>query len=281
MTNFGAFVDIGLKQNAFIHKSEITDKVPPNEPIIPAHYVRVGDQIRAKVLKLEKDKERVTLSIRQADTEGPPIVREENPKPPKPAPKKADQPTTRKMTHRTDPSIKDDRHKAPYTPRDRRDWDRPRDREHRREYEDFAKHEHRPRSPPPPPYQGGPGGSQQSLSNVLQNPATQLLLTSIAGALSNPGGAAVVPPVPTPPGAPATHVPPAPVVAGSQQSHQFYVLPNGQVVPAHTLPNPPPGSQLVVVTPAGQPAPPVTMPSATTPQQVIYVTTSPQQAPGV
>jgi len=76
ITNFGVFVDIGLKQNGFVHKSEVTDNVPAHVDVVPTHFVRVGDQVKVKVLAVEPEKDRVTLSIRQSKREGPPELRE-------------------------------------------------------------------------------------------------------------------------------------------------------------------------------------------------------------
>ncbi len=59
---FGAFVDVGLKNDGLVHISEIVDRYirDPNE------VLEVGQKVRVKITKIEKETGKIQLSIRQA-----------------------------------------------------------------------------------------------------------------------------------------------------------------------------------------------------------------------
>ena len=57
-TKFGVFVDIGLKNDAMIHISELSDKFVKD----PTKELTVGDIIKVRVLSIDKIRHRVTLS---------------------------------------------------------------------------------------------------------------------------------------------------------------------------------------------------------------------------
>jgi uncharacterized protein len=61
VTNFGAFVDIGVHQDGLVHISELSNQFiqDPNE------VVSVGDIIRVKVLDIDLDRKRIALSKKQ------------------------------------------------------------------------------------------------------------------------------------------------------------------------------------------------------------------------
>lgn len=61
VTDFGAFVDIGLKNDALVHISELADKFVKH----PLDVVSVGDNVLATVIKVDKDRNRVSLSLRR------------------------------------------------------------------------------------------------------------------------------------------------------------------------------------------------------------------------
>jgi uncharacterized protein len=61
ITNFGVFVDIGVKQNGLVHVSEISGKFISN----PAAFLVLHQRVRVKVLRVDKARGRVNLSIRQ------------------------------------------------------------------------------------------------------------------------------------------------------------------------------------------------------------------------
>lgn len=63
LTNFGAFVDIGVKQDGLVHISEIADKFVSN----PAEVLSLNQHVAVKVVQLDKERKRIGLSIRQAE----------------------------------------------------------------------------------------------------------------------------------------------------------------------------------------------------------------------
>ena len=60
VVDFGAFVDIGVKQDGLVHKSEMADRFV-NDPLT---IVAVGQVIQVRVLKVDMQRGRVQLSMR-------------------------------------------------------------------------------------------------------------------------------------------------------------------------------------------------------------------------
>ncbi len=60
ITNFGAFVDIGIKDSGLVHVSEMTDKFVKN----PADVVKLNQQVTVRVLEVDVKRKRVALSMR-------------------------------------------------------------------------------------------------------------------------------------------------------------------------------------------------------------------------
>lgn len=58
--DFGAFIDIGLKNDALVHISEITDKYIKH----PSEVLSVGDIVKCYVLDIDKTKKRVSLTLK-------------------------------------------------------------------------------------------------------------------------------------------------------------------------------------------------------------------------
>ena len=58
--DFGAFVDIGVKHDGLVHISEMSDKFIKN----PSEIVSVGDIVKVKVIKIDKDRQKVGLSMK-------------------------------------------------------------------------------------------------------------------------------------------------------------------------------------------------------------------------
>lgn len=58
--DFGAFVDIGLKNDGLIHISEISNDYIKH----PSEVLNVGDIIKCYVLKIDKDKKKVSLTLK-------------------------------------------------------------------------------------------------------------------------------------------------------------------------------------------------------------------------
>ncbi|MBQ2219564.1 MAG: S1 RNA-binding domain-containing protein [Elusimicrobia bacterium] len=57
VTNFGAFVDIGVHQDGLVHISKLSDKFVSN----PHDIVSVGQTIKVRVLKVDTDLSRISL----------------------------------------------------------------------------------------------------------------------------------------------------------------------------------------------------------------------------
>lgn len=62
LTNFGAFVDIGIKENGLVHISQIVDRFISS----PMEVLSINDKIKVKVLSFDTLKKRITLSIKEA-----------------------------------------------------------------------------------------------------------------------------------------------------------------------------------------------------------------------
>jgi uncharacterized protein len=62
ITRFGAFVDIGVKQDGLVHVSEISHRYITD----PAEVLKLNQQVRVKVTSVDAARKRIGLSIRQA-----------------------------------------------------------------------------------------------------------------------------------------------------------------------------------------------------------------------
>jgi uncharacterized protein len=60
ITNFGAFIDIGIKEKGLVHISQIADKFVKN----PADVLRLNQEVQVKVLEVDVSRARVQLSMR-------------------------------------------------------------------------------------------------------------------------------------------------------------------------------------------------------------------------
>lgn len=60
VTNFGAFVDIGVHQDGLVHISELSDKFVKN----PSDVVRVNQKVMVTVLMVDTERNRISLSMR-------------------------------------------------------------------------------------------------------------------------------------------------------------------------------------------------------------------------
>jgi uncharacterized protein len=61
VVDFGAFVDIGVKQDGLVHISEMADTHVRS----PYEVLSVGDVIQVKVISVDKDRGRIALSLRR------------------------------------------------------------------------------------------------------------------------------------------------------------------------------------------------------------------------
>ena len=60
VVDFGAFVDVGVKHDGLVHISEMSDKFVKN----PSEIVSVGDIVKVKVIKIDEEKQKVSLSMK-------------------------------------------------------------------------------------------------------------------------------------------------------------------------------------------------------------------------
>ena len=60
VVDFGAFVDIGVKQDGLVHVSQMADRYVKN----PFEVVSVGDVVTVKVIKVDLERGRIGLSMK-------------------------------------------------------------------------------------------------------------------------------------------------------------------------------------------------------------------------
>ncbi len=63
VTNFGAFVDIGVHQDGLVHISALSDRFVKD----PREVVKAGDIVRVKVMEVDEHRKRIGLSMRLTD----------------------------------------------------------------------------------------------------------------------------------------------------------------------------------------------------------------------
>ena len=68
VTNFGAFVDIGVHQDGLVHISQLSDTFVKN----PAAIVKVNQKVTVTVLNVDIERKRITLSMRKDPEEAAP-----------------------------------------------------------------------------------------------------------------------------------------------------------------------------------------------------------------
>ncbi len=62
VTNFGAFIDVGVHQDGLAHISQLADRFvrDPNE------VVKVGQKVKAKVLEVDLPRRRISLTLKES-----------------------------------------------------------------------------------------------------------------------------------------------------------------------------------------------------------------------
>ena len=68
VTNFGAFVDVGVHQDGLVHISQLADHFIKD----PHQVAKVGDRITVRVLSVDLERKRISLSARSGDKAPPP-----------------------------------------------------------------------------------------------------------------------------------------------------------------------------------------------------------------
>jgi len=63
VTNFGAFVDVGVHQDGLVHISALSDKFVKD----PHEVVKAGQIVRVKVLEVDRERKRIALTMRLDD----------------------------------------------------------------------------------------------------------------------------------------------------------------------------------------------------------------------
>lgn len=66
LTRFGAFIDIGVKQDGLVHVSEIANKYISD----PSEALKLGQKVNVKVMEVDIVRKRIALSIKQAEEGG-------------------------------------------------------------------------------------------------------------------------------------------------------------------------------------------------------------------
>jgi uncharacterized protein len=63
LTRFGAFVDIGVKQDGLVHVSEIANRYISD----PSEALKLGQKVKVKILEVDIPRKRIALSIKQTE----------------------------------------------------------------------------------------------------------------------------------------------------------------------------------------------------------------------
>jgi uncharacterized protein len=77
VVDFGAFIDIGLKDSGLVHVSRLSRRFVPD----PHEVVSVGDIVRVWVVEVDKERRRVSLTMVEPGTERPPQPQRRPPRP--------------------------------------------------------------------------------------------------------------------------------------------------------------------------------------------------------
>lgn len=81
ITRFGAFVDIGVKQDGLVHVSEIAHQYISD----PSDFLKLGQKVQVKVIEIDITRKRIALSIKQTEN-APAKTSSSRPSAAKPAP---------------------------------------------------------------------------------------------------------------------------------------------------------------------------------------------------
>jgi len=62
VTNFGAFVDVGVHQDGLVHISQMADRFVSD----PNDIVKVGQVVKVRVVEVDVKRKRISLSMKAA-----------------------------------------------------------------------------------------------------------------------------------------------------------------------------------------------------------------------
>ncbi len=91
VTDFGAFVDIGVHQDGLVHISALANRFVKD----PREVVKAGDIVRVKVMEVDQARKRIALSMRLADKAEAPSAGRDTPRKGTARPPRRDQPAAR------------------------------------------------------------------------------------------------------------------------------------------------------------------------------------------
>ena len=60
VSDFGAFVDIGVHQDGLVHKSQMANKFVKH----PLDIVKVGDIIKVRIMEVDEKRKRISLTMK-------------------------------------------------------------------------------------------------------------------------------------------------------------------------------------------------------------------------
>jgi len=63
ITNFGAFVDVGVKQDGLVHISQLANRFVSN----PADVVQLHQHVNVKVTEVDVARKRIQLSMKECE----------------------------------------------------------------------------------------------------------------------------------------------------------------------------------------------------------------------
>jgi uncharacterized protein len=63
VVDFGAFIDIGVEQDGLVHISQLSEKFVRH----PMEVVSVGQSVKVRVLSIEAERKRISLSMKDVD----------------------------------------------------------------------------------------------------------------------------------------------------------------------------------------------------------------------